>query len=106
MKRTLLRGILAAVVILVVVPVVIYFAFPGALVNLTNGLERRVAGLSSKAITVDSHDIAYVGKITRLRAIAKNSGRFVAQHPGNKLRDDSSIFRTRVLARAKDVEIS
>ena len=60
MKRTLLRGSLAAIVILIVAPIVIYFAFPGALVSLTNGLERRAAGLSSKAITLDSHDIAYV----------------------------------------------
>jgi len=60
MKRTVLRGALTAVVVLLVVPIIMYFAFPEALVNLANNLERRAAGLSEKSITVGSHDIAYL----------------------------------------------
>jgi len=59
-KKTVFSGILAAIVVLLVVPVVIYFAFPETLVRLADGLERRAAGLSSKTITVGSHDIYYL----------------------------------------------
>ena len=60
MKRTVLSGVLTAVLLLLIVPVIIYFAFPEALVSLANDMERRAAGLSQKSITVGSHDIAYL----------------------------------------------
>ena len=60
MKRTVLSGVLTAVVVLIAAPIIMYFAFPEALVNLANDLERRAAGLSQKSITVGSHDIAYL----------------------------------------------
>jgi len=52
--------LLALLVVVILVPLVVYFAFPQALVNLAMELERKLAGLTEKSITVDKFTISYL----------------------------------------------
>lgn len=54
------RKLIVAVLILLSVSAVIYFAFPEVLLNLSVTLERRSACLTQKSIEVDNHTVVYL----------------------------------------------
>ena len=54
------RKLIVIVAILLLVPIVIYFAFPEVLYNFSISSARKSAGLSKKIIEVDNHTISYL----------------------------------------------
>ncbi len=54
------RKLILVVLILLLVPAIIYFAFPEVLLDLSFTLERRAAGLTEKSIKVGNHNIVYL----------------------------------------------
>ncbi len=46
--------------VLLITPVVVYYAFPGALYGMTIWMQRHSAGLEKKTINVKDHDIVYL----------------------------------------------
>jgi pimeloyl-ACP methyl ester carboxylesterase len=54
------RRIIIIAAILLLVPIVIYFAFPGVLYNFSISSARKSAGLSKKIIKVDNNTISYL----------------------------------------------
>lgn len=52
--------IIIAGVLVILLPIIIYFAFPGVLYNFLLNAARKSAGLSKKVITVDNYTIAYL----------------------------------------------
>src|SRR5947209_8351161 len=64
---------------------------------------RHSRGSHGAQIGID--DIADVNEIAGLRAVTKEDWSVTAQHAFNKSGNDSGVFGTRVLARAKDIKI-
>jgi len=54
------RKVLIAAAVVLLVPVVLYLAFPGLLVGLALNLERGAAGLSKRAVAVGDHTVTYL----------------------------------------------
>jgi len=54
------KKLLIATLILLLVPVVIYFGFPGVLYNYSITSVRKAAGLSKKVVEVDNYSIHYL----------------------------------------------
>jgi pimeloyl-ACP methyl ester carboxylesterase len=54
------KAILILLAVLLITPVVIYFAFPGVLYKASLALERKKAGLEEKVIKVQDHEIVYL----------------------------------------------
>jgi len=50
----------AILIVVIVAPFVVYFAFPQTMLNLTRDLETRLAGLTEKSIMVDKFTISYM----------------------------------------------
>jgi len=56
------KAILIIVAVLLITPVVIYFAFPGILYEASLRMERKKAGLEKRMINVQDHKIVYLVK--------------------------------------------
>ena len=54
------KMILAILAVLLIIPIVIYFAFPGVLYKASLRMERKKAGLEKRMVSVQDHEIVYL----------------------------------------------